>query len=75
MLDSFFVDMTIAKYLRLVQFVHREKKDYLTKLQELQLFESAQLTEIQNSNKIEERVISPCEKCVIIKHKTKKRMG
>lgn len=51
-LDSFFVDMTIIKYLKVIQFIHKEKKDYLNKLEELKLFESNQLLEIQNSTKI-----------------------
>lgn len=67
--------MTIIKYLKLIQFIHKEKKDFLNKLEELKLFENHHLIEIHNSNKIEERVMSPFEKCIAIKHRTKKRMG
>ncbi len=37
-LDHFFVDMTLIKYLKMIQFIHKEKKDYLRKLEELHLF-------------------------------------
>lgn len=67
--------MTIIKYLKVIQFIHKEKKDYLNKLEELKLFESNQLLEIQNSTKIEEKTINANEKCIIIKHRIKKRMG
>lgn len=67
--------MTIIKYLKVIQFIHKEKKDYLNKLEELKLFESNQLLEIQNSTKIEEKTINSNEKCIIIKHRIKKRMG
>lgn len=45
-LDSFFIDTTIISYLKAIQFIHKEKKDYLNKLEELKLFESNQLLEI-----------------------------
>ena len=36
--------MTIIKYLKLIQFIHKEKKEYLNKLEELKLFETNQIS-------------------------------
>lgn len=49
---NFLTDKTIADYLKFIQFVHKEKKEFINKLAELKIFDENQLEEIENSKKI-----------------------
>ena len=52
LLDGFFADMNISKYLRLLQFIHQDNRDPFGKLQELKIFDQSHIMELQNSSKI-----------------------
>lgn len=72
---DFIMDKTIVDYLKFIQFVHKDKREFINQLEEIRIFDDKELKEIQNSRKIEENVINLYEKYIILKHKNKKRLG
>lgn len=75
LLDGFFADMNISKYLRLLQFIHHDNRDPFAKIQELKIFDPSHIMELQNSSKIEHKNPSQNHKCILIRHRIKKRIG
>ena len=75
LMTNFLMDKTIIDYLKFIQFVHKDKKEFMHQLEELRLFDEEQLSEIHRSKKIEEFVVSTYEKTITIPYKNKKRIG
>ena len=75
LMTNFLMDKNIVDYLKFIQFVHKEKNEFIEQIKELKIFDATQIALIEKSKKIEEKNISSCEKLIVIKQKNKRRLG
>jgi hypothetical protein len=75
LLDGFLADMSIPKYLRLLQFIHHDNRDPFAKLQDLKIFDQAHIMELQNSSRIGFKVPKENHKCILICPRIKKKIS
>jgi hypothetical protein len=60
LMSNFLMDKNIVDYLKFIQFVHKDKNEFIEQIKELKIFDATQIALIEKSKKIEEKNISSC---------------